>query len=196
MASNSLTPDELLELVRAAQAGDQSAFAALVEATYADAYTLAYRLTANEEDARDVVQEAYLRAYRSLDKFRGNARFSTWLYRITANCASSHLGKRTRHRHDELTDDVPVTDDRRESDPEIRAGDAALRAELGRELAGLAPKLRSVIVLRDIYDLSHEDIATELDISVAAAKVRLHRARRQLRERLHPLRGEEQAHAV
>ena len=70
---------DLAERVTAAKAGDRSAFDDLVRATYADAYTLAYRLVGNEEDARDVVQEAYLRAYKSLKKFREDAAFSTWL---------------------------------------------------------------------------------------------------------------------
>ena len=70
--------------------------------TSRDTYTLAFRLVGNEEDARDVVQEAYLRAYKGIGKFRGDAQFTTWLYRITANCANTHL-KRRRHRPDELT---------------------------------------------------------------------------------------------
>ena len=118
-------PTDLTDLVRAAKAGDRPAFDELVRATYADAYTLAYRLTGNEEDARDVVQDAYLRAYKGLRKFRGDAQFTTWLYRITANCASTQLGKRTKHRHDELLDDAPLVDERPEVDPELRA-DASL----------------------------------------------------------------------
>ena len=89
---------DLAERVSAAKAGDRSAFDDLVRATYADAYTLAYRLVGNEEDARDVVQEAYLRAYKSLKKFREDAAFSTWLYRIVANCASTASSKRNRVR--------------------------------------------------------------------------------------------------
>ena len=77
------------ELLDAAQAGDRSAFDELVRRTYVDTYTLAMRLTANEEDARDVVQEAYLRAWKGIDRFRGDAQFSTWMYRITANTAST-----------------------------------------------------------------------------------------------------------
>src|SRR6058998_382807 len=103
-------PEEQAELVAAARDGDRDAFDELVRATYADTYTLAYRLTGDEEDARDVVQESYLRAYRGLKRFRGDAQFTTWLYRITANCASTHLGRRARHRHDELVDDAPFTD--------------------------------------------------------------------------------------
>src|SRR5437764_9269179 len=98
---------DLTDLVIAARNGDQQAFDRLVRATYADTYTLAYRLTGDEEDARDVVQESYLRAYRGLKRFRGDAQFSTWMYRITANCAATCLGKRGRHRHEELSDDLP-----------------------------------------------------------------------------------------
>src|SRR5581483_10330401 len=88
---------ELTDLVEAARAGDRQAFDELVRRTYAETYTLALRLTANEEDARDVVQEAYLRAFKGLKRFRGESSFTTWLYRITANCAATALGKRAKH---------------------------------------------------------------------------------------------------
>jgi RNA polymerase sigma-70 factor (ECF subfamily) len=187
---------DLAELVRAAKAGDRSAFDELVRATYADAYTLAFRLTGNEEDARDVVQDAYLRAYKSLKRFRGDAQFTTWLYRITANCASTLLVKRGKHRHDELSDETVLFDERPEADPEGRADAALDRQTVTAALQELPDGLRQVIVLRDIYDLPHEQIAGELGITEAAAKVRLHRARRKLRERLLPMRGEEHARAV
>jgi RNA polymerase sigma-70 factor (ECF subfamily) len=181
---------ELSELVVAARDGDQLAFEQLVKATYAGTYTLAFRLTGDEEDARDVVQESYLRAYRGLKRFRGDAQFTTWLYRITANCASTQLGKRSRHRHDELLDDSPIADTNPDVDPEARADATALRERLNVALRELPPRLRAVVVLRDVYDLPHEAIAAELGISESAAKVRLHRARRKLREHLYPLRGE------
>jgi RNA polymerase sigma-70 factor, ECF subfamily len=193
---------DLADLVVAARDGDRSAFDELVRATYADMYTLAYRLTGNEEDARDVVQDAYLRAYRGLRRFRGDARFSTWMYRITANCAATHLARQSRGRHDDLDEDFPVADARPEHDPELRAAADYDRDRIARAVAELPPRLRAVVVLRDIYDLPHESIAAELGISEAAAKVRLHRARRKLRERLFPLRGDEpvsegsDAHAV
>lgn len=194
--SNEVMPTEVGELVTAAKAGDRAAFDELVKATYAETYTLALRLTHNTEDARDVVQEAYLRAYKGLKKFRGDAQFTTWLYRITANCAATHLGKGNRHRHEDLDDQTTLTDDRPEADPEARADAALLRDRVSAALAHLPPRLRAVVVLRDVYDLPHEEIAQELGITEAAAKVRLHRARRQLRERLFPMRGEEEAHAV
>jgi RNA polymerase sigma-70 factor (ECF subfamily) len=178
------------QLVAAAREGDRSAFEELVVATYADMYTLAYRLTGDEEDARDVIQEAYLRAYRGLERFRGDARFTTWMYRITANCAATYMGRRSRTRHDTLDADAPVIDPRPEHDPELRAAAGDELDRVAAALGDLPPRLRAVIVLRDVYDLPHEAIAAELGITEAAAKVRLHRARRRLRERLFPLRGE------
>jgi RNA polymerase sigma-70 factor (ECF subfamily) len=188
-------PDEATLIARARD-GDRSAFDELVRSTYADTYTLAYRLTGNEDDANDVVQEAYLRAYRAMKKFRGDAQFSTWLYRITANAATSFLSSRSKRRHEELTDDAPYADERPAIDPQAQADNAALRHELQESLRELPPKLRAVVVLRDIYDLPHEDIARELGISQSAAKVRLHRARKKLREDLFPLPPQEEAHAV
>ncbi|MCX7621105.1 MAG: sigma-70 family RNA polymerase sigma factor [Acidimicrobiales bacterium] len=190
-------PVEVADLVAAAQAGDRQAFDELVRVTYADTYTLAYRLTGDEEDAQDVVQEAYLRAFRGLKRFRGDAQFSTWMYRITANCASTYLGKRSRHRHDELSEELAVSDERESANPELRAETGALRDRLQVALRALPPRLRAVVVLRDIYDLPHEAIAAELGISESAAKVRLHRARRKLREDLFSIPGDVgEAHAM
>ncbi len=181
----------LEELVVKARQGDHASFEELVRMTYVDAYNLAYRLTGDEEDARDVVQDAYLRAFRGLRRFRGDAQFTTWLYRITANCASSSLGKRVRHRHDVLDDDEEIIDLSARADPAEQADRSAVRERVKAALAELPPRLRAVVVLRDVYDLSHEAIAAELGISESAAKVRLHRARRKLRERLYPMVGDE-----
>ena len=180
-------PEDLDELVDLARDGDQQAFAALVDATYVGTYTLALRMTGDPEDARDVTQDAYLRAYRSLDRFRGDAQFTTWMYRITANCASTSLKKRRRHRHEELgAEGVELVDLRHDVDPELRADAAELRGRVLDALDGLPPKLRAVVVLRDVYELSHEAIAAELGISTTAAKVRLHRARLRLRSEVFP----------
>jgi RNA polymerase sigma-70 factor (ECF subfamily) len=173
--------EDVPALVAAARTGDADALDALVQATYPDTYTLAYRLTGNEDDARDVVQEAYLRAYRGLPRFRGDAQFTTWLYRITVNCASTALHTRRRTRTEPLPDDAPIVDRSSDRDPEWRATSAEERIRVAAALAVLPGRLRQVIVLRDIYDLSHRSIAAELGISEAAAKVRLHRARRRLK---------------
>jgi RNA polymerase sigma-70 factor (ECF subfamily) len=180
------------DLVAAAREGDRSAFEELVRLTYADTYTLAYRLTGNEEDARDVVQDSYLRAYRGIRRFRGEAQFSTWLYRITANCASTTIQRRARNRHDDLDEDLMLADERPDTDPQMHAEGQLERDRVAAAVADLPDRLRAVVVLRDVYDLPHEAIAFELGISEAAAKVRLHRARKKLRERLFPMRGEPQ----
>jgi RNA polymerase sigma-70 factor, ECF subfamily len=182
---------ELRALVDAARGGDRAALDDLVRATYNGAYTLALRLTGHEDDARDVVQEAYLRAYRGLRNFRGDAEFTTWLYRITANCSANLLAKRARTRTELLSEDAPVADTRIDHDPEMRMAGEDERVRVASALALLPWRLRQVIVLRDIYDMPHGWIAAELGISEAAAKVRLHRARRRLRELLVSDRAQE-----
>lgn len=172
--------DHLSDEIDAARGGDHEAFAALVDATHSGVFTLAFRLTGNEHDAADVVQEAYLRAYRGLGKFREDAQFTTWLYRITSNCASSHMGRGAKHRHEDLEGDA-VLDLRHEHHPELAVDNEALGDELREALEQLPVTLRSVVVLRDVYDLTHADISEHLDISVTAAKVRLHRGRAKLR---------------
>ena len=175
---------ELQDLITAARGGDRRAFDELVKSTYKDVYTLAVRLCGDADDAADVTQEAYVRAYRGLRRFRGDAQLSTWLYRITANCASTHLRRRARHRHDELGEAVDPVDESPDLDPTLRAEAADTRSLVDRALRQLPPRLRAVVTLRDVYDLSHREIADELGISESAAKVRLHRARRKLRSEL------------
>lgn len=167
--------------MEAARRGDRDAFNELVRSTYRDIYALAYRLTGNRDDAGDVVQDAYVRAYRAIRRFRGDSSFSTWMYRITSNCASTHLSRRTRQRTEELSDDVSIVDLRPEQDPSLRAEAAVLRHHIDRAIRALPERLRQVVVLRDLHDLSHSEIAAELGITTSAAKVRLHRARQRLR---------------
>jgi RNA polymerase sigma-70 factor (ECF subfamily) len=177
-------PGGLEELVAEARRGDQAAFDELVRRTYVDTYTLAVRLTGNEEDARDVVQEAYLRAWKGIHRFRGDAAFTTWLYRITAN-ASYTLVERRRRRRTTRLDDVDDPIDRSlGAQPDTLAESSAGLGELSIALDQLPPTLRTLVILKDVYGLSHDTIAGELDISIAAAKVRLHRGRKRLRELL------------
>jgi RNA polymerase sigma-70 factor (ECF subfamily) len=143
-----------------------------VRATSADAYALALRLVGNEHDARDVLQDTYLRAFRSLRKFRGDSAFGTWLHRITVNCSATFVAKRRRCSHVELDDEVEVLEMRAETDPETAAGTADDRHRLVEALAGLPDQMRMVVVLRDVYDMPHEEIARELGITQTAAKVR------------------------
>jgi RNA polymerase sigma-70 factor, ECF subfamily len=171
--------------VQAAKAGDAEAFDELVRATYAKTYSLAYQLTGNDADAKDVAQETYLRAFKSLARFRGEAAFPTWLYRITVNSASNVLAKRRRHDHTVSLDEphriLHLVETNPEHDPVDRALAAELRDRVRNSLASLPSFLRQVVELREIEGLPHAAIAERLGITETAAKVRLHRARQKLR---------------
>ena len=175
---------DLDDTVTAAQDGCPDAFSDLVRATYDDTYSLALRLVGNAEDAQDVAQDTYLRAFRAIGRFRGEANIATWLYRITTNCASTLVARRHRTSHAPLHDEDALVDESPDHDPEARADASELRDRVVAALVALPSKLRSVVVLRDIYDLSHEAIARQLGITESAAKVRLHRARQKLRSTL------------
>ena len=185
-------PADLAELVAAAREGDRGAFDEIVRRTYVDTYTLAVRLTATEEDARDVVQDAYLRAWKGIRRFRGDAQFSTWMYRITANTAATVSGKRRRQRTVHLDEVADPVETEVAMHPELATENTELMGRLSAALDELPPRLRVLVVLKDVYGLSHEDIAEELGISVTAAKVRLHRGRKRMRDLLYE---EDESHA-
>jgi RNA polymerase sigma-70 factor (ECF subfamily) len=177
------------DLARSARVGEAGAFDALVRATSSECYALALRLTGNESDAADVVQDAYLRAFRSIGRFRGEAGVRTWLYRIVANSASNI--RRSKPAAPLVIDEsFEIADARADRDPGLVLERHEERAAVVLALAHLPFALRAVVVLRDIYDLPHEAIAAELGISRAAAKVRLHRARKLLRVALASQRTE------
>ena len=184
-------PADLADLVAAAREGDRGAFDEIVRRTYVDTYTLAVRLTATEEDARDVVQESYLRAWKGIRRFRGDAQFSTWMYRITANTAATVSGKRRRQRTVHLDDVADPVETEVALHPELATENTELMGRLSAALDVLPPRLKVLVMLKDVYGLSHEDIAEELGISVTAAKVRLHRGRKRMRDLLY----EEARHA-
>jgi len=184
-----IAPDReaLDELALRARHGDTEAFDRIVVATSNEMYALALRLTGNEHDARDVVQEAYLRAFRSIRRFRGDAHLTTWLYRIVANCSASHRSKRRRRRE---TGSFESVVGQLAAESSLDAGSDGVitrvdeRTRLVEALDELTDTLRIPIVLHDVYELSHEEIAGILGISRSASKVRLHRARRLLRTTL------------
>ncbi len=171
------------ELIQRAQRGDQQAFATLVRSHQQGVFTLALRLTANRETAADVAQEALVRAWRALPRFRGDAAFSTWLHRITVNAAST--ARRRSRRHEALPlDDYSGRLEDGGITPERAGENAELRSALAAALAELPAGQRSVVVLKDVYGWPHQEVADTLDITVTSAKVRLHRARRALRAKL------------
>lgn len=185
METDEQASDDLGDLIAAARDGDRDAFDEIVRRTYVDVYTLAARLTTNEEDARDVTQEAYIRAWNGIGRFRGDARFSTWMHRITANVAYTHLSRFRRRRTEPLDDALEPIETRTEALPERSAEAAELLDEISVALEELPPKLRAVLVLKDVYGWEHQAIAAELGISVAATKVRLHRGRQKLQSSLY-----------
>ena len=170
------------ELLAACRGGDREAFEELVRRTHGQVYTLACRLVGDRAEAEDVVQEAYLRAFRAIGGFREEARFETWLYRIVANTAMTHL--RRRGRFGELLADE---DDRDFERPEQRspADEVVERDEVRRVLEGLPLGLRTVMVLKDVYGLSCREIGQEMGLTEGAVKVRLHRARRRVKEEIY-----------
>ena len=171
------------DLVIRARAGDAHAFAALVRSHQNEVYTLALRLVHDRDLASDVAQEAFVRAWRSMSRFRADAKFSTWMHRITVNTSLSHIDRRRRRRAEPL-DLVCVEPEADGLTPE-RAGAAAdARPRLDAALGQLSAAVRAVVVLKDVYDWSHAEIADHLGITVTAAKVRLHRGRRALRDLL------------
>ena len=173
------------DLIDQARSGDRDAFGELVRIHQHEVYTLAVRLVRDRDMASDVTQDAFVRAWRAMPKFRGDAKFSTWLHRITVNTAWTHRTRRNRVRLDPL-ESLTSEPESVALQPERAAEAVAARPSIEEALMDLSSSVRSVVVLKDIYDWSHAEIADHLDISVTAAKVRLHRGRKELRERLRP----------
>ena len=182
---------EELQLVQAAKGGDVSAFEDLVKRYDRNVFRIAQHITQNREDAEDVVQDAFLKAYQNLGQFQGQSKFYTWLVRIAVNEALMRLRRRRPERMVSLDEDVKTEDDsvpREVADwspnPEQQYSQAELKDILTRTIQGLPPSFRTVFVLRDVEGLSTEEAAEALDLSIPAVKSRLLRARLQLRERL------------
>lgn len=180
-----------LALVQAAKKGDLDAFSELVKRYDRNVFRIAQHITHNEEDAQDVVQDAFLKAYRNLDQFQGNSKFYTWLVRIAVNEALMRLRKRRNDRTVSLDEDVETDEGsipREVADwspnPEQLYGTSELGDILKKTIQGLSPGFRTVFVLRDVEGMSTEETAEMLGLSVPAVKSRLLRARLQLRERL------------
>lgn len=187
MQREQVEPQDPQGLVDRARNGDREAFGELVRSHQHEVYTLAVRLVRDRDMASDVAQDAFVRAWRAMPKFRGDAKFSTWLHRITVNTAWTHRTKKNRVRLDPL-DTLGADPESTMLDP-VRAGEAAsARPEIEDALMDLTEPIRAVVVLKDVYDWSHTEIAEHLDISVTAAKVRLHRGRKNLRAQLAHLR--------
>jgi RNA polymerase sigma-70 factor, ECF subfamily len=176
-------------LVERAQAGDKTAFRQLVERHQRRAFAIAVGLVRDENDAREIVQEAFLRVYRSLDKFQGGSSFFTWLYRIVANLAIDHLRKPSRREQETLDasndDDPPMQlaapDD---ADP----GELIRRREIGERLQKALDALpayhRGVILMREVEGMSYQEMAEAMNVSKGTIMSRLFHARQKLQRAL------------
>jgi RNA polymerase sigma-70 factor (ECF subfamily) len=178
-------------LVAQAKAGDQAAFSELVTHYERKIYRLAKNITRNDEDAEDVLQDAFLKAYTHLDNFKGDSKFYTWIVRIAVNEALMRLRKRKTDRTVPLDEPVELGEETVareiavwEDNPEQRYSKEEWRTILDAAVDDLKPDFRTVFVLRDIEELSTEETAETLGISVPAVKSRLLRARLALRETL------------
>lgn len=175
------------ELVARARRGDEAAFEQLVLRHQRYAFNLAYRVIGNYAEAEDVTQEAFVRAWRGLPGFRGQARFTTWLYRIVYNLCLNRLPRLRR----ELLQAEPLEEavvNPAPAPPDVFEVQERL-AFLHEELNRLPAKYRLVLTLRYLQDLSYAEIAAALDVPMGTVKTHLHRARRLLTERLRQWEG-------
>jgi RNA polymerase sigma-70 factor (ECF subfamily) len=186
-----LSPDPDLGLVDQAKAGDTNAFEQLIKKYERQIFRTAQHITQNREDAEDITQDVFFKAFQKLNQFQGNSKFSTWLVRIAVNESLMRLRKRKTSKtvsmdQDVETDEGSIPRDFAEwrPNPEQNYSQAEMGEILQKTIAGLPPGFRTVFTLRDIENLSTEETAEALGLSVPAVKSRLLRARLQLRERL------------
>jgi RNA polymerase sigma-70 factor (ECF subfamily) len=177
--------------VARAKAGDSAAFEQLIRQYDRQIFRTALHITQNREDAEDITQDVFFKAFQKLNQFQGNSKFSTWLVRIAVNESLMRLRKRKTQRTVSMDQDVETEEGAIPRDfaewrpnPEQNYSQAELAEILRKTIAGLPPGFRTVFTLRDIENLSTEETAEALGLSVPAVKSRLLRARLQLRERL------------
>lgn len=179
------------ELVERAKGGDLDAFGALV-ARYQDrVYAVAYGVVRHPDDALDLAQEAFARAFQSLQSFRGEARFSSWIHRIVVNLALDHLRRGARKEAAPFDDRLavaPTSASSTDADPSVAVERQEIRERLRLGVAALPPEQRATLLLREVEGLSYREIARAMGCSIGTVMSRLHYARRKLREALAPYR--------
>ena len=183
-----MTREEEYALVQRIQSGDSDAFAVMMDLYQKQVYNLALRTVGNPEDAADMTQEAFLRAYRAIGSFRGDSKLSVWLYRLTQNVCIDFLRSKGRKPTVSLTveneadevQELDVADDR--FDPEEQYQRKALRDAVRRGLDSLPEEYRAILVLREINGLSYAEIGEQLQLEEGTVKSRLFRARKKLCE--------------
>ena len=167
------------DLICRAARGDAEAFRQLVEAYQTPAYRLAARMC-GPDSAEDVTQEAFLAAWRALPEFRGDCRFSTWLYRLVSNAAIDCLRREKKHRDTGDVDDLELSDGG--PSPQEQAERSDTRDAVRRALDRLSPEHRQVLLLRFMQELDYGEIARALNVSEGTVKSRINRAKSKLRE--------------
>lgn len=169
--------------------GSETAFRHLVEENQKRIYNLAYRMMGNHEDAQDVAQEAFFKAWSALPNFKGDSSFSTWLYRLASNTAIDHIRKKKRQQEYSLTTDFPEDEEGTEwqvpdenPSPESSLLHKELGEVIGEGLGKLPEHYRLVLTMRELGGMSYQEIATTLDSDLGTVKSRIARGRTQLRE--------------
>jgi RNA polymerase sigma-70 factor (ECF subfamily) len=182
-------------LVERFRQGDRAAFNELVARHSEQVYKLAHNLTGNSGDAEDAAQEAFLRIYRSLGRFRGASAFTTWLYRVVVNVCIDEMKRRRRRPipasslKDDDTYDIAACAPAHQTPNPVHELERSHRDEIVRKAVNsLPPHLRFVVILCDMQGLSYEEAASALGAGVGTIKSRLHRARMALRDALEPYR--------
>ena len=183
-----MTREEELEIILRVRAGDTDAFEALVLEHQNKVYSLALRMVGNEEDARDMAQEAFIRAFNSLASFRGESKFSVWLYRLTSNICIDFLRGRAKRRtvslnwedEDGEEGELEIPDER--FSPEARLERTELRESVRRGLDSLSPEYREILLLREINGQSYDEKSRALHQAEGTVKSRIFRARKKLSE--------------
>lgn len=172
------------ELVRAAAKGNTLAFEELVRLHEKKVYALALRMCGNSEDAADAAQEAFLSAWKGLPSFRGEAGFSTWLYRLASNAAIDQLRKGKRQREEASLDDgeLPLDVPDRQPGPQEAAESTELQKAVADGLRELSEDHRQILLMREYQELSYDEIAQALEVDLGTVKSRISRARRALRK--------------
>src|SRR4051794_439092 len=190
-ASESHEPVDDRELVDKARKGDRDAFRILFERYHRRAYALAFGVLRHQDDALDVVQDAFIKAHKYLDKFEGNSSFYTWLYRIVMNLAIDHLRKHRRVKPVELDEQKIENEGDDPLLPRILGGnpgralmDKQIRARIDQALDELSENHRAVLVMRELEGLSYEDMAQAMGCSKGTIMSRLFHARRNMQKRL------------
>jgi len=182
-----------LAVVALVKAGDHDAFRHLVERHSRSVFRLAYRLTGHEQDAEDVVQETFLRAFREIRRFEARSSFATWLYRITVNCSHDLLRQRPRAGTRPSLDDPDVrmaaelTDPSSSADPLRELASRRIDERVRTAMRGLSDQERSAFVMRHFEGLSIDEIGRVLDLKASAAKHSIFRAVHKLRRALEPM---------